>query len=259
MIINFNNKEIGVDKLEIFPVISARASKINYFHPYREKPITEDNGDFYFRNQYARWKRVLDKFVDPAWNAIDIGACFGDTPLIIASHCKKVVAFEPGYKGIPLCRMNFASNPDLDIEFFDYGINDKSGSFEAFYDEDGYNGGVVTEKIKIGKWKYSTHLNMKTFDEHFSAYSDEFKKDLKFIKIDTESSDCRVLESFKDFIKGNGAIVSLEWWPQTHDEIQRLVDYLDYDIYDAGTLNKLNNPIWTNSWRQEVLITPKCT
>lgn len=250
MFIQFTENDLKVGAFETFTI---DGFKVNYFHGWQKDKVygPDDLFEKSYRANITAFKSICSKD-KISW---DLGAGGFDTTSFMAPYSKRVIAFEPGPAYFYL-DLNRKANPDFNVTCYNYGLNDVSGELDALYDKSGFNGGLVNPKIYYGQWAIQTKIRVLTFEEHIKAHPED-AKDIGLVKIDTESSDVRILNSFKQFIYDRKIVIYLEWWPQTHTEIQQLVNDLNYDVYDAVNLSKLSSNIADNKWRQDLILFPK--
>lgn len=238
MLLHLNDKNIK--SFESFSSkIRGKNRLVNFFHwNHPEQPNAVDSNGI---NHYSIWFEniisIWDKYIPENSIALDVGAHCGDTSIPMANLVGDeglVLSFDPGpvYK---ILELNKQANPNLNIDTFNVALTEEDGEYDFVYSGGMYNGGKLTEEIKIGRW---TELAKKVkginFIKHFESKIDLSR--IKFIKVDTEGYDYKILESLSEIITANRPVLYTEWWCFTELEMQRFCDKYKYRSVNPFTM-----------------------
>ena len=142
---------------------------------------------------------------------IDIGANIGDTSLNMAAASGgkgTVVAFEMGPPA-ELLKLNIKQNPQFNVDLHEVAVSDHFGKVGYVSDSDGVNGGITLYSKRLeDAYTFSrphsvqsSSNSVKLYQYLQSKYSENFIKNICFMKTDTEGHDITILEvSFLDQI-----------------------------------------------------------
>ena len=179
-------------------------------------------------------------FMEAGSNAVDIGAKDGDTALSMAAAVSPggtVVAFEPCFpKGI--LYLNTKLNPHLKVEVHEYAITDHDG--EVGYGGFDNNGAIVDDRN--AQWRLPGRVLYPFLRQH---YNETFFEKLKFIKIDAEGHDAKIVRSIKNLLDDYKPTVKVEWFrgfvqgaddecSNDSRELFAAADYVEYDVFDTS-------------------------
>jgi FkbM family methyltransferase len=186
--------------------------------------------DYFFYWKYRFWEinthKIFDKFLDPAYSYIDIGAFIGPTVLYGAFIAKKVYAIEPDPIAFKELGKNVSLNPKLKdkIELHQKCIHIRSEKVK-FGSMSG--GGDSISSIQFSNSKTSWVVDGITF-EKFVKENDI--QDCNFIKMDIEGGEVFVLPSMKDYLKTNKPVLYLSMHPiffkNPREDTKKIIDIL---------------------------------
>jgi FkbM family methyltransferase len=134
---------------------------------------------------------------------IDVGANVGDSAAILRSACSRPILCIEGEPGFFRCLLqNTKSIPDLQLE-------------KAFLGAEGDKVGVVSvhngnAEISLGSGTGLTSIC--TLSEVLSRHP-RFAS-AKFIKLDAEGFDCKIISSEREFLARNKPVLFFEYYPQ---------------------------------------------
>lgn len=166
------------------------------------------------RNGIARYDalqvELLSTRLKEGDTAIDIGACFGELSILMAAMCGQtghVVAFEPDPYAREILIKNLKLNPRLKHPLIEsYACSDTEGE-ATLYSRGGnsqsslarsgveFSAGDAAEKIRVPLVTLDAYLAKHNFPEP------------RWVKIDTEGAEIRVLKGAKKILSGNAQIM----------------------------------------------------
>jgi FkbM family methyltransferase len=152
--------------------------------------------------------RVLEQFIRPGDVCIDVGANVGALTLVMASLVGskgKVLAFEPGPELFAKLQQNVALNPDIQhrVGACQCGLSDEEATLQ--WEEDARNRGNAF----LSKSKGGLVVPVKRLDDIPEVRSGN----VRFIKIDVEGMELRVLRGAKDLLRQTRCLVYFEAMP----------------------------------------------
>lgn len=207
----------------------------------KSKSKEENTFDWYtswFDSIIKVWKDVIPN----GSIALDIGANMGDTSVPMAALCGvegKCLAFEPG----PTFRVleeQKRLNPHLNLDVFNFGIAEEDSYYNFLYNN--HNGGIVSPEIAIGYFPRKERFECKNLIRFLhEKYTINDIRKVKFIKLDTEGYDLRILESISSLIKSNRPNLYIEWWCGTEKQIVKFLQ--DYHYYPINPFTLVELPI----------------
>jgi FkbM family methyltransferase len=215
--------------------------------------------DFHFEEgldlQYAKWQhpadrnrtlvfdeiKELSRYLKKGDVAIDIGAHTGDSsiPLAVAVGTSgSVLAFEPNPYVFPILEKNASLNKAItNIIPLNFAATEEQGEFECQYGDEGYcNGGLHDG---ISKWKHGSAFSVVVKGVNVGSLLKEsyphLLGGLKFVKVDTEGHDYKVLRSIEGLLRICKPYIKTEinkHMPHTERrEMFRFLHGLGYDIH----------------------------
>ncbi|UCF13016.1 MAG: FkbM family methyltransferase [Thermoplasmatales archaeon] len=234
---NFEKKlwvKLGLFFFNIYIIITRW---LNYFIKLKPMKIERYGKSFFVsRNlEYLHlwgksWERntykIIDKFVDPNYSYIDIGAFIGATVLYGAPITKKVYAIEPDPIAFKELNKNVSLNPMFEgkIELHEKCINSCSGKVKF---GNIAKGGDSGSSLLFADSKTSWIVDGITFDEFINENE---IKDCNFIKMDIEGGEAIVLPSMKNYLKRNKPVLYLSAHPpffkNPEDDTRKIIDVL---------------------------------
>ena len=116
---------------------------------------------------------------------LDLGANVGNHAAFLATHFRRVIAFEPNLRAFKLLEANAMLFDNIDCRNF--GLSDAAFETMATYDA----ASVGAASISIDrKGTHSTRFELRRLDD---VLTDEEKRDVSFVKIDVEGHELRAL------------------------------------------------------------------
>jgi FkbM family methyltransferase len=147
---------------------------------------------------------------------IDIGACYGDTTVPLATYANVVLAFEPNPRSFAILEANANLNAAVNIIPYNLAIGEDE-NLDFFYGGDFCNGG------QWGEWKAGdpgekpvsvANVNLHRF---LVAHHPTLIPRIGFIKIDSEGYDARILSTLAPLLAAASPLVEVEWFALFHD------------------------------------------
>jgi FkbM family methyltransferase len=175
----------------------------------------------------------LRSFLRPGDVAIDIGAHTGDTavPMAIAlGPTGLVVAVEPNPYVFPVLEKNATLNRQQAVIVpLNFAVTERPEPIEFTYSDSGFCNGGRHEGVS--RWRHAHAFRLTVRGEnlasHLAANLAETAGRIRFIKVDAEGGDRRVLESMASVIDRERPFLRAEVHKTTdRDERQRLFDWL---------------------------------
>ena len=183
-----------LDTFELVP--GDRIQFANWLHPAAKRKSIE-----------AAQVAALSEFLRPGDSAIDVGAYIGDTavPMALAAGASGCVfAFEPNPSAFAVLQVNAALNPDTTrIVPLPFAAGETEGRLIFKYsDPDLCNGG---ELRGLSRWRHAHAFEVEVASIHAETllredYPEEIQR-LRYIKIDSEGADFRILKSMDGLIR----------------------------------------------------------
>jgi FkbM family methyltransferase len=195
---------------------------------------------YYEPNTY----KIFDRFLDPNYSYIDIGAFIGSTVLYGAYHAKKVYAIEPDPIAFKELQKNVSLNPMLQgkIEIHQNCLSNRSekvkfGSMSM--------GGDSMSSLLFANSKTTWFVDGITFHEFVRKNN---ITDCNFIKMDIEGGEILVLPSMKKYLEKEKPTLYLSMHPHffkdSKNNTKKIIDVLRIykNIYtDHGKKIELND------------------
>lgn len=147
---------------------------------------------------------------------IDVGANIGNHSLYFSKYFKKIIAFEPQKDLFELLKIN--SNLK-NIDIYNFGLSDKVGKSNIYYDMNNRGGGSIESKNLNLK---SEQIDLQVFDQIFHD------KEFSFVKIDVEGHELSVLKGMNKSIEKNKPIIAFEGKSGTTDSV---ISFLEKNGY----------------------------
>jgi FkbM family methyltransferase len=188
--------------------------------------------------------KIFDRFLDPNYSYIDIGAFIGSTVLYGACLAKKVYAIEPDPIAFKELQKNVLLNPMLqgkiDIHQKCLYIRSEKVKFGSIS-----KGGDSMSSLLFGNSKTSWFVDGITFDEFIKENT---ITDCNFIKMDIEGGEVLVLPSMEAYLEKEKPTLYLSMHPHffkdPKNDTKKIIDVLRIykNIYtDDGKKIELNN------------------
>jgi FkbM family methyltransferase len=160
---------------------------------------------FYLRSRTAEPEiRFVSRFVDPARDAVDVGANIGLYTLQLSKIARAVHAFEPN----PMVRATLSAAELRNVKIYPVALSSRAGS-STFYIP-------LAEYGAIHGWGSLESGRCPSVDREYSvdvqtATLDSFElTDVSFIKIDVEGHEMGVLEGARATLSENRPTVLIE-------------------------------------------------
>ena len=173
---------------------------------------------------------------------IDIGANHGVNALIYASKLGlrgKVYSFEASPNIFKYLEENCRRNQNLNITPINRAITEKDGDYTFHYVDASINGGFASETdAGIGACGHSQPVEVKGVNLCGwinKNLSEEESNRIKFIKIDAEGYDLKIIKSIKDILFKCRPIVQFEFFTDTSER-----EALEF----INTFNELNYAVF---------------
>ena len=234
---------------ELIYMLGFRPKLKEYSHTVVEYDLPIDG-----RIKYAQWQHPaestkpvrqdeiteLRSFLNPGDVAIDIGAHTGDTTLPMAlatgpGGC--VLALEPNPHVYRVLEINADLNRERGtIIPLKFAATPEDGEFDFEYSDEGYcNGGL---HVGISKWRHGHAFKLKVEGKHLPTYLAQHHPDLigklRFIKVDAEGFDDKILRSMTDLIQSTRPFIKAEIFKlTTQPQREHLFDFLDAHDYQV--------------------------
>lgn len=185
------------------------------YHAYRENPKTNAP-----MGLVANW--VIDKY--PAAWAVDVGANVGDTMLIIRSKADMPIICVEG--DLHCYRLLEENARELErVHGFNIFLSDKSGTTQVSTEKEGWNMTLVESR----KGQAGREIKMETLDKVIDDLG--CKNSVKFVKVDTEGYDMRILRGAANTLAAAHPVLTFEI---NRENIEVLGDNVG-DFYDYLT------------------------
>lgn len=176
---------------------------------------------------------------------IDIGANHGHNSLIYASKLGskgKVYSFEASPNIFKYLEENCKRNQNLNITPINRAITEKDGDYTFHYVDASINGGFASETdAGIGACSHNQPVEVKGVNLCGwikKNLSKEESSRVRFIKIDAEGYDLKIIKSIKDILFKCRPVVQFEFFTHTSErEALELIDTfneLNYAVFYKG-------------------------
>jgi FkbM family methyltransferase len=203
-----------------------------------------------YLNALTNFYNIFSRYIKNDYWTIDIGAALGDTTLVLAKlvgENGKVLAFEPSIN-YDLLLENIKNNPNLSdrIRTYKLGAYNRDCIKKMVTNPSMDNGGITDDLFLSEHRSTNTNhsydidvVNMNSF--LFREISEEERRKVKFIKIDTEGLDFLILNNLKPFIDKYKPILFIEWWnnEMLSDVIFDIVDQIGYNSIRDDNFEKV--------------------
>lgn len=161
---------------------------------------------------------ILDRFLEPSWRFVDIGAWIGPTSLYAAKKCGIVDAYECDPVALRALKDNFMLNRDIleRVKIHEFALGDHDGSIELYSAQLGnsetsiFNMHERNDEVLQNQQKIIVGVRdvQAIFRENGYANCDR-----TLVKIDVEGSEFKILPRLADYI-GNSRCV---WYVSFHE------------------------------------------
>lgn len=235
---------------DLFYILGVRPRARVYAHRVVTFELPQDGAV-----QYAQWlhpketRKVirqdtldeLRKFIAPGDVAIDIGAHTGYTALLFALAAGPygcVLALEPNPYVFPVLEKNAELNRGkANIIPLMIAATAEPGEFSFEYSDPGFCNGGLHEGVS--RWRHGHAFRLKVRGENLQSYLAEHSPELvpriRFVKIDVEGYDYRVLTSLTDLVRRQKPFLKVEVFKHLDlGQRERLFDLLvglGYDVF----------------------------
>jgi FkbM family methyltransferase len=166
------------------------------------------------------WKFLIEKYVlrkhpplEPqVWKElsrikgglfVDVGANVGMYSIRLASHFRKVYAFEPNPNVLPALKKRVEDKSRTNITIFPMALSDMDGQAEFYLDShEGFTGSAETlmpffkynPGPELGTGPAHTYVGKKSVTVTTATYDDRIQEIADLVKIDVEGAEFRVLK-----------------------------------------------------------------
>ena len=200
----------------------------------------------------ARWHgrgqfELFRNLIRPGSVSIDIGGHSGDTTVRMAAFSGLTISFEPQPETFVALQTNAEVNPHLVIHPYNFGINPFGGEKK---DRFCYicNGGASDVSAAT---KACFDVTLIDFSSFMDMNYKDVKKDVSFIKIDTENFDLDILRSMVPFLLMYRPTIMVEWYVDNdkpfREKAAALLKDIDYEAFDPYALSKIDLSYLTSS------------
>ena len=187
------------------------------------------------KNWERNTHKIFDKFLDPNYSYIDIGAFIGATVLYGAQIAKKVYAIEPDPIAFKELEKNVMLNPGLKekIELHKKCINIFSGKVRF---GNCSTGGDSMSSLQFSAAKTSWIVDGITFEDFIK---ENHILDFNFIKMDIEGGEALILPTMKNYLKINKPVLYLSlhqpFFKNPRKDTEEIIDTLEIyaNIYSS--------------------------
>ena len=187
------------------------------------------------KNWERNTHKIFDKFLDPNYSYIDIGAFIGATVLYGAQIAKKVYAIEPDPIAFKELEKNVMLNPGLKekIELHKKCINIFSGKVRF---GNCSTGGDSMSSLQFSAAKTSWIVDGITFEDFIK---ENHILDFNFIKMDIEGGEALILPTMKNYLKIHKPVLYLSlhqpFFKNPRKDTEEIIDTLEIyaNIYSS--------------------------
>jgi FkbM family methyltransferase len=204
--------------------------KACWLHPRQvPRPITQEAID------------ELRRFVKPGDVAIDIGAQAGDMALplaLAAGPTGCVLALEPNPYVFPVLEKHATLNAGkTNLIALPFAATPHDGHFMFEYSDAGYcNGG---QHEGISRWRHAHAFRLPVQGRNLPALLareyPQLAAKVKFVKIDTEGNDHRILRTLVELLKSTRPVIRAEIYKHSNqsqrEDFLRFLDELGYRVH----------------------------
>lgn len=158
----------------------------------------EKNILFFLRNE------IFEKYLNKNSTCLDIGANIGNHSIFFSKYCGKVFSFEPNIKSYQLLKIN--TNKEKNIFTYNLCLSDKEQTLNFLENKKNYGASKIINQNSNNN-NNILQINTKVLDNVITQNNIE---NIKYIKIDTEDHDIKILKGSKNFLKKNSPFISVE-------------------------------------------------
>lgn len=210
-------------------------------YPYNDHIILNRNGINYElnRSDYMQWSifanfkepiyEVVDEYLNDGVSFLDIGANIGTFSLNVARNARnkgiqdiQIIAFEPNPFITKKFSINLDINPDIKsfIKLNELACGDKKKEVNLVYNQANSGGGKICEDK-------GTPVDMVRLDDYLNEIT---KKRIRFLKIDVEGFEPKVLDGAKQIIFNYRPVIYMEvtdeWYKMNGSNAQNVINSL---------------------------------
>lgn len=181
--------------------------------------------------------RMIKQFLHSNAVVLDIGANMGWYSLNLSKAVPSgsVIAFEPIKRTFEHLKKNIALNGFKNIRVYNFGLSDKKGVFELYYDPK-LTGAASLKDLYKGSKKEKIRCQLKRLDDFIFKITPH----IDFIKCDVEGAELFVVKGALEVLKKTKPVLFLEMlrkWSAKFgyhpNDLIRLLDGIGYNCYYA--------------------------
>lgn len=190
-----------------YPVVEVITKNGKILHAFENDSITtaiKQRGE-YDSNTLNSIRDILAQ-IRPE-TCLDVGANIGNHALVIAEHCKSLIAFEPVPFIFELLQRNIATNHLNNAEAVNAGLSNEAMNRNIFIPDFGNLGCSSLEAMDAEV----TEVAIKTLIGDDFLQLNHPEKQIDFIKMDVEGHESAALEGLKQTIQGFQPLLLIEY------------------------------------------------
>jgi FkbM family methyltransferase len=167
----------------------------------------------FYEKGYINW--VIENYIKPDKNVIDIGAHIGWYTVNLAKKCNHIYSFECSPKSFNYLCGNIALNSlDYKVTKYNCALSNDEGTTKYYIRDSGDGGGNG-----ISKFEYDNIHDTPSIDVPKKKLDSFGLTNINFIKIDVEGHEKEVLEgSVQTIINNNYPPILFESWDEHHEQ-----------------------------------------
>ena len=257
-------------QIDIYRTVRTWASKgtihsqnITIFFLWRSSTCVDNN-----RDQPQGLMRTLSASAKPYDVVIDIGACYGDTAVPLATRSNIVLAFEPNPHSFTVLKANADINTAVNIIPYNLAVG-QDEFLEFFYGGDYCNGG------RWGQWKVGdpgerpVKVRSISLPSFLDLHHPGLISRIGLVKIDTEGYDGSILSTLRPIIDAAAPAIIVEWFALYRDpanpdtctvgsrDLFRAIDAVGYTPFDESRPHEKVLGCESRHWVPDLLLLPK--
>ncbi len=173
--------------------------------------------------------KFMERFIQPTYNCIDIGANFGYHTLELAKLTQgQIFAFEPQVQNNILCALNIHSNLVNNVTLYDFAVGDTKQQIKIpiipiLSTKEYRNMGDIGINYDCDSF-YST-----TLEVPLDSMEDITQVKIDFLKIDVQGYELKCLKGMKNLLNRDKPVFIIEFEDHQSDKFSlKSKDVLDY-------------------------------